>query len=184
MFGTGFFCGWPKYMSLSLSPKAKASWELRKATKKSPWHNNHLPYIVKERTYLLGSTPCVHASRPRSLDFFSRWCPSGASNFRPDMAAQCAKLHKIVSLIRISIKDSRNCNYLRKYLGRTFCVYRPWSWNFLWCHFLGPEYWIVWKLTSSAKIWDLSVVTEAHTLASGGFKSDRGQNEKNLRRKF
>ena len=50
--------------------------------------------------------------------FFPRWCPSGASNFRPDMAAQCAKLHKIVSLIRISIKDSRNCNYLLKYFRK------------------------------------------------------------------
>ena len=37
----------------------------------------------------------------------------------------------------------------------------------------------IWKLTSSAKIWDLSKVTEAHSLASGGFGSDRGQNEKN-----
>ena len=110
-------------MSLSLSPKAKASWELRKATKKSPWHNNHLPYIVKERTYLLGSTPCVRVGHGASI-FFPRWCPSGASNFRPDMAAQCAKLHKIVSLIRISIKDSRNCNYLRKYFRKNIlCVY-------------------------------------------------------------
>ena len=40
------------------------------------------------------------------------------------------------------------------------------------------------KLTSSAKIRDLSEVTEAHSLASGGFGSDWGQNEKNLRRKF
>ena len=82
----------------------------------------------------LGSTPCASLN----AFFFTRWCPSGASNFRPDMAAQCAKLHKIVSLIRISIKDSRNCNYLRKYLGRTFCVYRPRSSNFLLCHFSGP----------------------------------------------
>ena len=116
MFGTGFFCGWPKYMSLCLSPKAKASWELRKATKKSPWHNNHLPYIVKERTYLLGSTPCVRVGHGASI-FFSRWCPSGASNFRPDMAAQCAKLYKTLSLFvwygfrQFSLNDSRN-NYL------------------------------------------------------------------------
>ena len=39
---------------------------------------------------------------------------------------------------------------------------------------------LIWKLTSSAKIWDLSEVTEAHSLASGGFGSDRGQNEKIL----
>ena len=108
-------------MSLSLSPKAKASWELRKATKKSPWHNNHLPYIVKERTYLLGSTPCVRVGHGASI-FFPRWCPSGASNFRPDMAAQCAKLHKIVSLIRISIKDSRNCNYFRTQEEHFACI--------------------------------------------------------------
>ena len=54
--------------------------------------------------------------------FFPRWCPSGASNFRPDMAAQCAKLHKIVSLIRISIKDSRNCNYLRTKEKHFVCI--------------------------------------------------------------
>ena len=41
-----------------------------------------------------------------------------------------------------------------------------------------------WKLTSSAKTWDLSEVTEAHSLASGGFRRDRGQNEKNLRQKL
>ena len=42
---------------------------------------------------------------------------------------------------------------------------------------------LIWKLTSLAKIWDLSEVTEAHSLASEHFRSERGQNEKNLRRK-
>ena len=28
---------------------------------------------------------------------------------------------------------------------------------------------LIWKLTSSAKIWNLSEVAEAHSLASGGF---------------
>ena len=37
--------------------------------------------------------------------------------------------------------------------------------------------------SSSAKIWDHIEVSEAHSLASGCFGSDRGQNEKNLRRK-
>jgi hypothetical protein len=37
-----------------------------------------------------------------------------------------------------------------------------------------PKY----KPTSSAKIWDLNEVIESHSLASGGFRSDRGQNEK------
>ena len=40
---------------------------------------------------------------------------------------------------------------------------------------------LIWKLTSSAKIWDLIEVAEAHTLASGGIGSDQGQNENNLR---
>ena len=31
---------------------------------------------------------------------------------------------------------------------------------------------------SSAKIWDVSEVAETHSLALGGFTSDRGQNEK------
>ena len=94
--------------------RPRGSWE--RPQKKSPWHNNHLPYIVKERTYLLGSTPCVRVGHGASI-FFSRWCPSGASNFRPDMAAQCAKLHKTVSLFvwhgfrQFSLNDSRN-NYL------------------------------------------------------------------------
>ena len=43
---------------------------------------------------------------------------------------------------------------------------------------------LIWKLTYSAKIWDLIEVAEAHTMASGGIGSDRGQNEKKLRRKF
>ena len=47
---------------------------------------------------------------------------------------------------------------------------------------LNKQY-LIWKLTSSAKIWDLIEVAEAHTLASGGIGSDWGQNEKNLRRK-
>ena len=41
----------------------------------------------------------------------------------------------------------------------------------------------IWKLASSAKIWDLIEVAEAHSLASGGIGSDQGQNEKNLRQK-
>jgi hypothetical protein len=41
----------------------------------------------------------------------------------------------------------------------------------------------IWKLTFSAKIWDIGEVAEAHSLASGGFGSDQGQSEKNLRRK-
>ena len=102
---------------------------VEKGHKKSPWHNNHLPYIVKERTYLLGSTPCVHASRPRSLDFFSRWCPSGASNFRPDMAAQSAKLHEIVSLIRIvcliRLQGCQGCQKIGKTKLKTTLV----SWS-------------------------------------------------------
>ena len=40
----------------------------------------------------------------------------------------------------------------------------------------------LWMLQFSAKIKDLSEVTEAHGLASEGFRSDRGQNGKNLRR--
>jgi hypothetical protein len=44
---------------------------------------------------------------------------------------------------------------------------------------LNKQY-LIWKLTSSAKIWDLSKVTDAHSLASEGFKSDQGQNEKIL----
>ena len=48
-----------------------------------------------------------------------------------------------------------------------------------WCGLFGQ----LRKLTSSAKIWDLSEATEAQSLASGGFGSDRGQNEKNLMRK-
>jgi hypothetical protein len=32
----------------------------------------------------------------------------------------------------------------------------------------------------SAKIWDLIEVAETYTLASGGFESDRGQNEKKI----
>ena len=44
---------------------------------------------------------------------------------------------------------------------------------------LNKQY-LIWKLTSLAKIWDLSEVTEAQSLASGGFGSDRGQNEKIL----
>ena len=38
----------------------------------------------------------------------------------------------------------------------------------------------IWKLTFSAKIWDISEVAEAHSLASGGFGSDQGQREKIL----
>ena len=48
---------------------------------------------------------------------------------------------------------------------------------------LNKQY-LIWKLTYSAKIWDLIEVAEAHTLASGGTGSDRGQNEKKSRRKF
>ena len=48
---------------------------------------------------------------------------------------------------------------------------------------LNKQY-LIWKLTYSAKIWDLIEVAEAHTLASGGTGSDRGQNEKKLRQKF
>ena len=44
---------------------------------------------------------------------------------------------------------------------------------------LNKQY-LIWKQTSSAKIWDLSEVTEAHSLALGGFRSDQGQNEKIL----
>ena len=36
----------------------------------------------------------------------------------------------------------------------------------------------------AAKIRDLIEVSEVDSLASGGFGNDRGQNEKNLRRKF
>ena len=36
----------------------------------------------------------------------------------------------------------------------------------------------IWKLASSAKIWDLIEVAEAHSLASGGIGSDRGQMKK------
>jgi hypothetical protein len=95
MFGTGFFCGWPKYMSLCLSPKAKASWELRKATKKSPWHNNHLPYIVKERTYLLGSTPCVRVGHGASIFF-----PDGV-RLEPLIFGQTWR-HNVTSCIKLS----------------------------------------------------------------------------------
>jgi hypothetical protein len=42
---------------------------------------------------------------------------------------------------------------------------------------LNKQY-LIWKLTSSAEIWDLGEVTEAHSLASAGFGSDQGQNEK------
>ena len=38
----------------------------------------------------------------------------------------------------------------------------------------------MWKLTFSAKIWDIDEVAEAHSLASGGFGSDRGQSENTL----
>ena len=38
----------------------------------------------------------------------------------------------------------------------------------------------LWMLQFSAKIKDLSEVTEAHGLASEGFGSDRGQNEKKI----
>ena len=37
---------------------------------------------------------------------------------------------------------------------------------------------LIWKLTYSPKFWNLSEVIEAHSLASGGYGSDRGQNEK------
>ena len=37
---------------------------------------------------------------------------------------------------------------------------------------------LIWKLTFSAKFWNLSEVIEAYSLASGGYRSDRGQNEK------
>ena len=47
---------------------------------------------------------------------------------------------------------------------------------------LNKQY-LIWKLASSAKIWDLIEVAEAHSLASGGIGSDRGQSEKKLRRK-
>ena len=43
---------------------------------------------------------------------------------------------------------------------------------------LNKQYFI-WKLIYSAKIWDLIEVAEAHTLASEGIGSDRGQNKKN-----
>ena len=46
------------------------------------------------------------------------------------------------------------------------------------------KHYLIWKLTSSAKIWDLIKVAEAHTLASGGIGSDRGQNEKKSEAKF
>ena len=42
---------------------------------------------------------------------------------------------------------------------------------------LNKQY-LIWKLTYSAKIWDLIEVAEAHTLASGGIGSDWGQNKK------
>ena len=38
----------------------------------------------------------------------------------------------------------------------------------------------MWKLTFSAKVWDIDEVAEAHSLASGGFGSDRGQSENTL----
>jgi hypothetical protein len=42
---------------------------------------------------------------------------------------------------------------------------------------LNKQY-LIWKLKSSAKIWDLSEVIEAHSLASGGFGIVQGQKEK------
>ena len=38
----------------------------------------------------------------------------------------------------------------------------------------------IFHMKPSAKIWDFSEVTEAHSLASEGFGSDQGQNEKIL----
>ena len=43
---------------------------------------------------------------------------------------------------------------------------------------------LIWKLKFSAKIFSLSEVIEAYGLASGGYESDQGQNEKNLRWNF
>ena len=48
---------------------------------------------------------------------------------------------------------------------------------------LNKQY-LIWKLTYSAKIWDIIEVAEAHTLASGGIRSDWGQNEKKIEAKI
>ena len=133
MFGTGFFCGWPKYMSLCLSPKAKASWELRKATKKSPWHNNHLPYIVKERTYLLGSTPCVRVGHGASIFF-----PDGV-RLEPLIFGQTWR-HSVPSCIKYESLINIVCllwgsglfflhNWRNELLWRPFYANRSWSLN-------------------------------------------------------
>ena len=41
---------------------------------------------------------------------------------------------------------------------------------------LNKQY-LIWKLTSLAKIWNLSEVTEAHSVDLKGVKNDRGENE-------
>ena len=44
--------------------------------------------------------------------------------------------------------------------------------------FWSNKHCFIWELASSAKIWDLIEVAEAHSLASGGIGSDRGQTKK------
>ena len=59
----------------------------------------------------------------------------------------------------------------------------PFSDNGLWWpqfSFKLHKQYLIWKLTFSAKFWNLSEVIEAYSLASGGYRIDRGQNEKKI----